>query len=162
MAHLEIRTHIAATPDAVWDLLADLEHQAAWMVDVRRLEIVTEQKRGAGAVLHVTSELFGLPVVKDVMAITAWEPPHRMGVEHRGQFHGTGEFLLEAAGDVTIFTWTEDFRPPLGPLGEAAFALVVRPHLLRVFARSMENVRRLAEAGQVDNERFTTRGRTVT
>ena len=146
MAHLDIRKFIAAAPAAVWDVLADLEHQGAWMVDVRRLDIVTEEKRGEGAVMHVTSELFGLPIVKDVMAITAWEPPNRMDVEHRGQFHGSGQFLLERVDNGTIFTWIEDFRPPLGPLGEAVFALAVRPHLLRVFARSMENVRRLAEA----------------
>jgi len=146
MAHLEIRRFIAASPERVWAVLADLEHQAAWMVDVRRLEVVTEQKQGAGAVLHVTSELFGLPVVKDVMAITAWEPPRRMDVEHRGQFHGTGSFLLDPVHNGTIFTWIEDFRPPLGPLGEAVFAIVVRPHLRRVFVRSMENVARLATA----------------
>lgn len=145
MAHLEIRKFIAAPPEAVWDVLADLEHQKAWMVDVRRLDVVTEQKRGEGAVMHVTSELFGLPIVKDVMAITAWEPPSRMDVEHRGQFQGTGSFLLERVDNGTIFIWIEDFRPPLGPLGELAFRLAIRPHLLRVFARSMENVRRLAE-----------------
>lgn len=147
MAHLEIRRFIAASPERVWAVLADLEHQAAWMVDVRRLEVVTEQKQGVGTVLHVTSELFGLPIVKDVMAITAWEPPRRMDVEHRGQFHGSGSFLLEPVHNGTIFTWVEDFRPPLGPLGKAAFAIVVRPHLLRAFARSMENVARLATAG---------------
>ena len=146
MAHLEIQKFVAAPPERVWDVLADLEHQAAWMVDVRTLEIVTEEKRGVGAVMHVTSELFGLPLVKDVMAITAWEPSRRMDVEHRGQFHGSGQFLLDPTDNGTIFTWIEDFVPPLGPLGEAVFALVVRPHLLRVFARSMENVRRLAEA----------------
>lgn len=146
MAHLEMRRFIAASPERVWAVLADLEHQAAWMVDVRRLEVVTEQKQGAGAVLYVTSELFGLPVVKDVMAITASEPPRRMDVEHRGQFHGTGSFLLDPVHNGTIFTWVEDFRPPLGSLGELAFALVVRPHLRRVFARSMENVARLATA----------------
>ncbi len=146
MAHLEIQKFVAAPPERVWDVLADLEHQAAWMVDVRKLDIVTEEKRGVGAVMHVTSELFGLPLVKDVMAITAWEPPRRMDVEHRGQFHGSGQFLLDRADNGTIFTWIEDFAPPLGPLGEAVFALVVRPHLLRVFARSMENVRCLAEA----------------
>ena len=148
MAHLEIRRLIAASPDAVWAVLADLEHQAAWMVDVRKLDIVTAEKQGVGAVMHVTSELFGQPIVKDVMAITAWEPPYRMDVEHRGQFHGSGQFLLEAAGAGTEFTWIEDFAPPLGPLGEIVFALVVRPHLLRVFARSMANVRRLAEASE--------------
>lgn len=146
MAHLQIQKRIAAPPHAVWDVIADLEHQTAWMVDVRRLEIVSPQRQGAGTLLHVTSELFGLPVVKDVMLITAWDPPRRMGVEHRGQFHGTGQFVLEPADGGTLFTWTEDFRPPFGALGEAVFALVVRRHLLRVFARSMENVRRLAEA----------------
>jgi uncharacterized protein YndB with AHSA1/START domain len=146
VAHLEIRRFISATPERVWAVLADLEHQAEWMVDVRRLEIVTPEKQGVGAVMHVTSELFGLPVVKDVMAITAWEPPHRMDVEHRGQFHGTGSFLLDRVDNGTIFTWIEDFRPPLGPLGEIVFAAIVRPHLIRVFARSMANVARLAAA----------------
>ncbi len=149
MAHLDIRRFVAAPPVAVWEVLADLEHQAAWMVDVRELEIVSVQKQGVGALMRVTSELFGLPLVKDVMAITAWEPPRRMDVEHRGQFHGSGQFLLEAVENGTIFTWIEDFEPPLGPLGEAVFAAVIRPHLQRVFARSMANVRRLAEASAV-------------
>jgi uncharacterized protein YndB with AHSA1/START domain len=146
MAHLELRRFVAAPPDAVWAVLADLEHQATWMVDVRSLDLVTSQKRGAGAVLQVTSELFGLPVVKDVMEITRWEPPHRMDVRHGGQFIGTGSFVLDAIAGGTIFTWIEDFRAPLGPLGEAAFTLVVRPHLQRVFTRSMANVARLAES----------------
>jgi carbon monoxide dehydrogenase subunit G len=146
MAHLEISEFIAAPPAAVWDVLADLEHQSDWMVDVRSLEIVSEQKQGEGAVMHVTSELFGLPVVRDVLAVTRWEPRRRMDIEHRGQFHGSGQFVLDEAHNGTIFTWVEDFKPPLGPLGEAAFALVIRPHLRRVFARSIANVRRLAEA----------------
>jgi uncharacterized protein YndB with AHSA1/START domain len=145
LAHLDIRRFVAAPPEAVWDVLADLEHQARWMVDVRTLEIVSEQKQGVGAVMRVTSELFGRPIVKDVMEITVWEPPRRMGVAHQGQFAGTGWFVLERIENGTIFTWREDFQAPLGPLGEAGFALVVRPHLLRVFARSMANVARLAE-----------------
>ena len=146
LAHLDIRRFIAAPPERVWEILADLEHQARWMVDVRTLDIVSEQKSGAGAVMRVTSELFGRPIVKDVMEITVWEPPYRMGVAHKGQFVGTGWFALERVENGTIFTWVEDFAPPLGPLGEAGFALVVRPHLMRVFARSMENVARLAES----------------
>lgn len=149
MAHLDIRTFIAAPRERVWEILADLENQGDWMVDVRSLDVVTEEKRGAGAVMHVTSELFGLPLVKDVMEITRWDPPARMDVAHRGQFAGTGQFLLEAVDNGTIFTWIEDFEPPLGPLGEIGFALVVRPHLMRVFARSLANVKALAESRNV-------------
>src|SRR5437764_9893281 len=112
MAQLDIRKQIAASPQAVWDVIADLEHQQVWMVDVRKLEVVSAQKQGVGTLLHVTSELFGLPVVRDVMLITAWEPPHRMDVEHRGQFHGTGQLLLTAVDGGTVLTWIEDFRPP--------------------------------------------------
>jgi carbon monoxide dehydrogenase subunit G len=146
MARLEIDTFIAAPAEDVWAVIEDFERQAAWMVDVRELEIVSEQRRGVGTVLRVTSELFGLPIVHDVMEVTAWEPPLRMDVAHRGQFHGYGQFILERADNGTVFTWIEDFEAPLGPLGEAAFALVVRPHLRRVFGRSMANVKRLAEA----------------
>jgi Polyketide cyclase / dehydrase and lipid transport len=152
MAHLEIHRFIPATPERVWEVLADLEHQGAWMVDVRELRITSERKHGAGAVMRVTSELFGLPIVKDVMAITWWEPPHRMDVEHRGQFHGSGSFLLDRVDNGTIFTWVEDFRPPLGALGELTFAALVRPHLIRVFARSMANVARLASEPLTTND----------
>ncbi len=147
MAHLEIRLFMQAPPEAVWRVLADLDHQARWMVDVRTLKIVTAQRDGVGAVLHVTSELFGLPVVRDVMEVTVWEPPFRMDVVHRGQFTGTGSFVLESIGSGTLFTWIEVVRPPLGWAGEVAFSLVVRPHLQRVFARSLANLRMLAEAG---------------
>jgi len=145
MARLDLRIFIRATPERVWEVLSDLPSQQRWMVDLHRLEITSEQQTGIGAQLDVTSDLFGLPVVKDHMLITAWQPPHRFDVAHRGSFSGTGSFILDAVSGGTVFTWLEDFKPPLGPLGELGFSLVVGPHLRSVFRRSMENVRRLAE-----------------
>jgi hypothetical protein len=95
--------------------------------------------------MELTSDLFGLPVVKDVMEITTWDPPRELGIVHKGRFTGTGAFVLEPAPEGTEFTWWEEFRPPLGPLGELGFRLLIGPHLRRVFARSLENLRRLAE-----------------
>ncbi len=141
-----VRVHIDAPPEAVWRVLEDLEHQGEWMVDVRRLEVVSEQKRGVGAVMRVTSELFGLAVVHDVMRVTVWHPPRRMDIEHVGRVRGTGSFLLEPSGEGTAFTWVERVRVPLGVVGEALFAVAVRPHLRRVFGRSLANVGRLAVA----------------
>ena len=66
-------------------------------------------------------------------------------MKHAGAFTGTGSFILEVVPGGTVFTWIEEFAPPLGPLGELGFSMVVGPHLRRVFRRSMNNVRDLAE-----------------
>jgi hypothetical protein len=145
MARLDLRLFIRATPERIWEIISDLPGQAEWMVDVRKLEVTSEVRSGTGAVIEVTSELFGLPLVKDVMEITTWQPPHRYDVAHRGQFSGSGAFILEAVSGGTVFTWIEEFKPPLGPLGELGFRFLVGPHLVRVFSRSQQNVRRLAE-----------------
>ncbi len=145
MAHIDVRIYIRAAPERVWQVISDLPAQAAWMVDVRQLEVTSAQRSGVGAVIKVTSELFGQPVIRDSMRITAWEPPYRFDVEHIGQFSGSGSFSIEAVPGGSVFSWIEDFKPPLGRLGEIGFGLVVGPHLKRVFNRSLENVRRLAE-----------------
>ena len=145
MARLDVGIFIRASPERVWQVAADLPRQGDWMADVHRLRVTSEQKEGVGTVVEVTSRLFGLPLVRDVMEVTAWEPPRELAVTHRGRFTGRGRFFLKPALDGTVFLWDEEFRPPLGPLGEAAFATVVRAHLRRVFWRSLENLRRLAE-----------------
>jgi hypothetical protein len=145
MAQLDASVFIRATPERVWDVIADVPGQASWMVDVRKLEFPGEQRSGAGTVVQVTSDLFGLPLVHDTMRITTWEPPVRYDVEHGGQFTGTGAFILEPVPGGTVFHWLEDFKPPLGPLGELGFKLIVGAQMRRVFRRSLENLRELAE-----------------
>jgi hypothetical protein len=145
MARLKLRTFIRATPERVWQVISDLSGQARWMVDVRDLKITSKTTSGAGAVIELTSELFGLPVIRDVLEIVTWDAPRELAVVHRGQFTGTAAFRLEPLAGGTLFMWVEEFQSPLGPLGELGFTLVVGPHLRRVFGRSMDNVRRLAE-----------------
>lgn len=146
MARLDLRVSIKATPEQIWPILADFEGQKQWMVDLRKLEIVSETKSGVGTKMEVTSELFGQPVVKDIMLVDYWQPPNIYSVIHLGSFSGTGFFELRPTSDGTDFIWVEEFKPPLGSLGEVGFNLVVGPHLRSVFSRSMENVKRLAEA----------------
>jgi hypothetical protein len=146
MAVLDVRCFIRAAPEDIWPVIADLAGQADWMVDVRSLRITSDVQQGEGAVLEVRSELFGLPLVHDVMEVTSWQPPLEYGVVHRGQFSGSGVFRLEPVPGGTVFVWREDFKPPLGPVGELGFRWLVEPHLRRVFGRSMDNVRRLAES----------------
>jgi carbon monoxide dehydrogenase subunit G len=147
MARLDLRQFIRATPEQIWPILSDFSTQQRWMVDLRSLEITTPLQSGIGTEFDVTSELFGMPVVKDRMEITSWQPPFRYDVKHKGSFTGTGCFMLEPVPGGTVFTWIEEFKPPAGPLGELGFSFVIGPHLRNVFRRSMDNVRRLAEAG---------------
>jgi len=116
------------------------------MVDVHRLEIVSHVKSGLGTTIDLTSEVFGLPVIHDVMDIVKWDEPREIAIVHRGAFTGTASFRLDEVPGGTVFVWVEDFKPPLGLLGEFAYTLAVGPHLKRLFTRSMHNVRRLAEA----------------
>jgi uncharacterized protein YndB with AHSA1/START domain len=145
MAKLELRMFIRATPQRVWDIVSDLDGQARWMVDVRSLDVVSETKTGVGTTLDLRTELFGMPVLHDVMDIVTWEAPREIGIVHRGMFTGTASFLLEPVPGGTVFVWVEEFKPPLGPLGELGYVLLVRSHLRKVWTKSMENVRELAE-----------------
>ncbi len=160
MATLDLWIHINAPPQQVWDVISDLPGQKRWMVDLRSLDFPNAQREGEGTVVDVTSELFGLPLVKDKMRISRWQPPTRFDVEHIGAFTGIGEFILTPVAGGTLFTWREVFKPPLGVLGELGFALIVGPHLRSVFRRSMANVKRLAEDPDVSS-RATTNHRTV-
>jgi hypothetical protein len=146
MVNLTLRMFIRATPQRVWDVISDLSGQSRWMVDVRRLDIVSETKSGVGTTVDLKTELFGLPVLHDVMDIVTWDPPRELGVVHRGAFTGTASFLLEPVPGGTVFVWVEAFKPPLGPLGELGYILFVRSYLRKVWTKSMDNVRRLVEA----------------
>jgi len=143
--HLETTTHIPASPAAVWDVLADFERQREWMVDIRSLRVVSDEKRGVGTKIDATSAVFGLPIIKDLIVVTAWDPPRRMDVRRatpsaglgRVGLKGTGSFVLEPEGDGATFTWVEDVEVPFGWLGVLAWRLVIAPHMRRVYARSM-------------------------
>jgi uncharacterized protein YndB with AHSA1/START domain len=155
---VEVRTFIPAPPEAVWETLADLEGQAAWMTDVVELRVTSERKEGVGTAMAVTSRVL-FKKVREVATVTTWEPPHRLAVRHSGDFTGTGIFTLEPAPGGTIFVWREEIRLPFGPLGLAAFPLL-RGHLVRLLAHNSDRLRdavvaRLAE--RVEPARKSTR-----
>jgi uncharacterized protein YndB with AHSA1/START domain len=144
---IELRTFIRAPRERVWDLISDLDSQEHWMEDVSRLEVVYRPGEGPGAVLKLTSRLFGIPLLKDVLVTTRLEPPHLLEIVHCGQFTGSGAFRLEDGDGGTTFIWEEKFQPPLGRVGDIVADKLIGPHLRRVWGRSMDNVRRLAESG---------------
>lgn len=146
MARIQLSVFIRAPMETVWALITDFGGQERWMEDVHSLDVIHEASEGAGTVIRVTSKLFGLPLLHDVMVITRWVAPEALEILHCGQFSGSGAFRLLPSAGGTTFIWEEEFRPPLGAFGELAVSTVVGPHLRSVWGKSMENVRRLAES----------------
>src|SRR5580765_1632322 len=96
MARVVLRILIHAAPEAIWPLISDLTGQERWMEDVRSLTVRGDGPGGNCTIVDVTSEIFRLPVVHDVIEISTWDPPRELGVLHRGQFTGQAYFRLEA------------------------------------------------------------------
>lgn len=141
MPGVELSTVIAAPLQEVWDDVADLASHAEWMADAESITFQGHLSSGAGTTMRVETKV-GPFRTTDLIEFTSWEPPHRMGVVHRGLVQGTGAFELEAHGDdATKFWWREELTFPWyfgGPIG----ARLALPVLRAVWRR---NLRRLAE-----------------
>jgi carbon monoxide dehydrogenase subunit G len=129
---------LAVSPERVWEVLADWKRYPEWMPDVSWVRRLGEEE-GTGMRLAIRTKVLGVPLVTDELLITEWDPPRRMGVQHKGLVRGDAEWRLENAGDGTRFTWIEDLRMPPPVLG--AFALFLYSPVLRWnFGRSMRKL----------------------
>ena len=147
MSQLRVSVHVDAPPDHVWEALSDISTHVQWMADAESILFTSESTAGVGTTFECRTVVGPLATV-DLMEITVWEPPRRMGVRHSGVVTGTGEFHLEAAGSGTTFTWEEDLRFPWwagGPLTGAAAVPVLR----RVWTGSLRRFAGLVENGEL-------------
>jgi hypothetical protein len=142
---LQTGTMLRTPADRAWDVLADWRRYPSWMPDVAWVRRLDEGADGVGMRFAVRTKVFGIPLVTDEMAVTAWEPPKLMGIEHRGLVRGTGEWRLEPSDGGTRFTWVEELRMPPPVLGEIGLYLY-SPILRWTFGRSVRNLQRLVEA----------------
>ncbi|MCU0282165.1 MAG: SRPBCC family protein [Acidimicrobiia bacterium] len=140
MGPLLVGIAIPLPVEEVWEEVSRLDRHVEWMADARSIDFLTETGAGVGAVLRVATRLGPLRTT-DTIVVTAWEPPRRIEVEHRGRFTGRGAFRLDPAGPgATRFTWEELIRFPWylgGPLG----ALAARPLFRFVWRRNLERLR---------------------
>lgn len=140
MGPLLVGIAIPLPVEEVWKEVSRLDRHVEWMADARSIEFLTEARSGVGAAMRVATR-FGPLRTTDTMVVTAWEPPQRIEVEHRGRFTGRGAFRLDPAGaGATRFTWEELIRFPWylgGPLG----ALAARPLFRFVWRRNLERLR---------------------
>ncbi|HEY1330611.1 MAG TPA: SRPBCC family protein [Actinomycetota bacterium] len=147
---MRLRAHarIDAPPEAVWAVVADWEAQREWMPDVAWIR-VDGAERGLGARLLVRTKVLGVAATTDVIDVLVWEPPHRIGIVHRGLVRGRAAWLLDPAEDgrSTNFTWLEELRLPPPILGEIPLVLYAPVQAL-LQRRSVANLKRRVESAR--------------
>src|SRR3954466_5823403 len=121
---------IDAPPERGGEVLTDWASQGEWMLatDVRT---VGGPAQGVGGRLAART---GLPLpggrhvgLLDTMAITKWDPPRLVEVQHTGRIvRGPGIFEILPRGEGVTFVWTEQLYLPFGYLGELGW-LLARP-----------------------------------
>jgi uncharacterized protein YndB with AHSA1/START domain len=144
VVRFRVSTFMNASPERVWELLADWEGSEAWMVDATSVVVLGEQREGVGTRVRAVTRIAGIALT-DVMRVTAWEPGRRLEVFHEGRpIHGPAWFALTPHEGGTRFEWVEDMIPPLGRLGEIG-GRVLRAPIEAVLRKSLMKLKRLAE-----------------
>jgi hypothetical protein len=136
------RTIVLPTTDQeAWAVLTDWEHQADWMLDADRVEVVSPDRGGMGVRLAVRTRLFGIAAFTEPMEVTFWDPPRRLEIRHGSVVAGTGVWDLTPVSDGVRFLWSEDVRLRIPLLGELA-AIAYRPIMRALMARAQRSLRR--------------------
>ena len=138
---VRVETSLPCPPEEAWAILLDWEHQAAWMLDADRVDVVSAEREGVGVRLAVRTRLLGLPAFTEPMEVIGWEPPRRLVLRHGGLVAGEGTWMLAPEPGGTRFIWIETVRLRVPVVGEAA-ARLYAPVLRRLMRRAAGGLRR--------------------
>jgi hypothetical protein len=105
---------VDASPDAVWERLADIADHVTWMADATAIRLIGERHQGTGTRFECETRIGPLRT-RDRMEVTDWRPGETMAVRHHGLVTGVGRFTLRPLG-------TADPPDPLGPPGPPSTA----------------------------------------
>jgi hypothetical protein len=128
----------------VWAAIEDISSHVRWMEDAVAIRFTSANHSGVGAAFDCDTRI-GPFRLTDRMVVTEWDPPRALGIRHTGVVTGAGRFVLEPAGEGTLFAWEEQLAFPAwmgGRVGGAAAA----PLLRAVWRRNLRNLKVLVES----------------
>lgn len=125
---LTVAHEVEAPPERVFDAATDWVGQSEW-IPLTTVRVLSGDGHGVGSVIGAFTGI-GRVGFLDVILVTAWDPPHEVGVLHIGRLvRGPGSFRFEPLpGGRTRFVWAEWLHLPLGPVGALGWR-VARPAL---------------------------------
>ena len=137
---------LPGTPDLVWPLITDWEHQDDWMLEARDFVITSAHREGVGVEGRATVSIGGITTT-DTVVVTRWEPGKRLAISHQGWVSGEAEMVLtDLENGTTHLLWREELIcRPLGLLGSIGLSLF-RPLMRRIFVRDLRILESLVRA----------------
>jgi uncharacterized protein YndB with AHSA1/START domain len=106
MRRVEASLELPATPQRVFDFVADLANLPLWQSGIVSAELTSSPPVGIGSTAHVVRELMGQRLAVDVR-VTAFEPGSRLGLASAASGIGieaTLELAPTGAGSVARFS----------------------------------------------------------
>ena len=142
---VEASVLLPAPPDRAWAFALRWEEQPRWMRDAVWVRVVTPEPEGVGARIEVRNRVLGVSMFTEQLEVTAWDPPRRLEMTHRGFVRGVGIWWFEPDDAGTRFTWTEELALPIPILGELAL-WVYRPFMRRLMRSGLASLQGLIES----------------
>ena len=125
---VEREIEIAATPEAVFDLIADVDRLGEWVTIHQYVELDGDKRElSEGAELSQCLKLAGQRF-KVRWKVARSDRPHRLTWKGRGPMRSGAKVdnLLTPCDGGTRFSYTNEFNLPGGPLGRMAGPVVKR------------------------------------
>lgn len=149
LAHVEGTVEIAAPRDKVWTLLADLAGARHWDAQMKDAKVVSQAATGEGA------ERAGQgAVVKLREKVVEWVPYNRVAFDvvpdpRITKFETSRIVLLPSGASNTRVTWTIDYQPTGGYLGDLADKVLFGSIHQGRIDDGLARLERYAETGEV-------------
>jgi uncharacterized protein YndB with AHSA1/START domain len=147
MSEVNTSIDIAAPPEAVWALAMDPDRLEDWVTIHRKLDDHSGGRLRAGYEMEQTLCLRGVNF-KVHWKLVQCEEPHHAEWHGRGpaRSHAETEYRLAPNGQGgTRFSYRNEFRAPLGPLGAMASRAIVGGLPDREADASLKRLKALAE-----------------
>jgi uncharacterized protein YndB with AHSA1/START domain len=150
MSTVDVSTHIAASPERVWDIIMDPQRLGEWVTIHRGLHHADSGPPRVGYEMDQQIHLRGVNLEVHWRLVEC--EPYRLAVwEGRGPARSRAhtEYALRPEPDGTRFDYRNEFRPPLGPLGALAGRALVGGIPEREARRTLERLGELlGDAGR--------------
>jgi hypothetical protein len=137
---VEASIHLRVAPEDAWRTLLRWEDQSRWIRDAHSVRVLSPHREGLGVRIAVKNRVFNVPLFTEELEVTAWEPPRRLEMTHRGVIRGVGTWELTPEDSGTRFRWVEDVSLPVRVLGEIAL-LLYRPFLVYLMRGALRDLR---------------------